>query len=218
MNKSATATKKRSTSIRRLLEVSAVLATGVVHLVFIELFQAKAWFIGLAILCWAIYIAIRVHNDDSALGYWGFRSVNLKKTSIASSTVAAIAVLAMIPISKGRLFFHWHMLPLLMLYPIWGVIQQFLVQAMVVNNLATISNRISFRWMVTILAAGLFGLVHIPDLKLMAATFCLGLAFTPVYLSWRNLWPLGVYHGWLGVLYYFWVLGRDPWVEVLNSL
>lgn len=201
-----------------MLEVSAVIATGILHLVFIEVFQANAWFIALAIVCWTIYIAFRIHRDDSALSSWGFRSINLRKTLITSSIVVAIAIFAMIAISKGKLFFHWHMLPLLLLYPIWGLIQQFLVQAMVVNNLTMISDRRSFRWMVTILAAVLFGLVHIPDLELMAATFCLGLAFTPIYLSWRNLWPLGIYHGWLGVLFYFWVLGRDPWLEVLGSL
>lgn len=210
--------QKRSTSVRTMLEVSAVITTGILHLVFIELLQAKAWFIALAILCWAIYIAIRVHRDHSALSSWGFRSINLRKTFIASSIVAAVAILAMIPISKGGVFFHWHMLPLMLLYPIWGVIQQFLVQAMVVNNLTMISDRRGFRWMVIILAAVLFGLVHIPDLELMAATFSLGLAFTPIYLSWRNLWALGLYHGWLGVLFYFWVLGRDPWLEVMGSL
>jgi hypothetical protein len=207
----------RST-LRPVLEVSAVITTGILHLVFIEIFQAKALFIAIAITGWAIYITLRVRGNSSTLGSWGFRSINLRKTLVASSIVAAIAIIVMILMSKGGLFIHWHMLPLLLLYPIWGVIQQFLVQAMVVNNLSVVSNRISFRWVVTILAAVLFGLAHTPDVKLMAATFCLGLAFTPIYLSWRNLWPLGLYHGWLGVLFYFWVLERDPWREVLGSL
>ena len=210
--------RNHSSSLRTLIEVSAVIATGILHLVFIEVFQAKAWFIALAITCWVIYIVVRVRRDSSALDSWGFRSINLRKTLIASSLVAAFAILAMIAIAKGALFIHWHMLPLLLLYPIWGVIQQFLVQAMVVNNLSPISDRTGFRLTVIIVAAVLFGLVHIPDVKLMAATFGLGLAFTPIYLRWRNLWPLGVYHGWLGVFFYFWVLHRDPWLEVLGSL
>lgn len=218
MTEQPAALQERSITVRSVLEVSAVIGTGLLHLLFIEVFQLKAWFIALAVVSWAIYIAVRVRIDNSALRSWGFGSMNLRKASITSSIVAAIAVLAMIPISNGRLFFHWHILPLLFLYPIWGVIQQFLVQAMVVNNLAIISDRLSYRWMVTLVAAILFGFVHIPDLKLMMATFCIGLAFTPIYLRWRNLWPLGVYHGWLGVLYYFWVLERDPWLEVFGSL
>jgi CAAX prenyl protease-like protein len=218
IHKQTTSMQNHSSSLRTLLEISAVIATGILHLVFTEVFQAPAWFIGLAVASWAIYIVVRVRRDGSALSSWGFRSINLRKTVIATSVVAAVAIFAMIRISNGALFVHWHMLPLLLLYPIWGVIQQFLVQAMVVDNLSLISRRTSFRWMVIILAATLFGLVHIPDVKLMAATFCLGMAFTPIYLRWRNLWPLGIYHGWLGVIFYFWVLHRDPWLEVLGSL
>lgn len=118
-----------------MLDVSTVIATGILHLVFIEVFHAKAWFIVLAIAGWAIYVAVRVHSESSTLGFWGFRSINLRNTLIASSTVATIAIFAMIPISRRALFIHWHMLPLLLLYPIWGLTQQFLVQAMVVNNL-----------------------------------------------------------------------------------
>lgn len=53
--------------------------------------------------------------------------------------------------------------------------------------------------------------MHLPSWKLAAGTFGLGLAYTPLYLHHRNLWPLGLYHGWLGVFYYFWVLERNPW-------
>ena len=51
---------------------------------------------------------------------------------------------------------------------------------------------------------------------LVLATALLGLVFTPIYLRWRNLWPLGLYHGWLGALCYFWVIGRDPLLEILG--
>jgi hypothetical protein len=50
----------------------------------------------------------------------------------------------------------------------------------------------------------------------MLATFGLGLVYIPLYLRYRNLWPLGFYHGWLGTLFYLWVLGRDPWVETFG--
>jgi membrane protease YdiL (CAAX protease family) len=62
----------------------------------------------------------------------------------------------------------------------------------------------------------LFGLAHWPDGVLMATTFLLGVVFIPMYLRWRNLWPLGVYHGWLGALMYFWILQRDPVAEILH--
>ena len=45
------------------------------------------------------------------------------------------------------------------------------------------------------------------------ATFVLELLIVPLYLWQRNLWPLGVLHGWLGGLFYLWVENRDLWVE-----
>ena len=125
--------------------------------------------------------------------------------------------MAVIAWSRGSLLFHWHMLVLLLLYPIWGVIQQFLVQALVAGNLSKASGFSSSPWFVTVVCAVLFAVVHLPDLTLAIGTFFLGLAFTPIYLKWRNLWPLGLYHGWLGVFVYFWVLHRDPWLEVFGS-
>ena len=48
---------------------------------------------------------------------------------------------------------------------------------------------------------------------LVVATFLLELAIVPLFLLYRNLWPLGLLHGWLGGLFYLWVEGRDLWVE-----
>jgi len=181
--------------------------------------NAKAVFIAVALIGWSGYIAVRVRNDRRLLEVWGFRCDNIRSTFIISGLATTIGILAMalIVLSHGSLSFHWHMLPLLLLYPIWGVIQQFLVQALVAGNLSRSSGLIGSAWFVTSVSAGLFALVHLPDLKLAIGTFCLGLAFTPIYLRWRNLWPLGIYHGWLGVFAYFWVLHRDPWLEVFGS-
>ena len=51
---------------------------------------------------------------------------------------------------------------------------------------------------------------------LVVATFVLELVIVPLYLWQRNLWPLGVLHGWLGGLFYLWVENRDLWVERLG--
>jgi len=206
-------------STRSLVETGSVIVTGILHLIFVGVLNAKAVFIAVALIGWSGYIAVRVRNDRRLLEVWGFRCANIRSTFIISSFATAIGILAMavIALTQKSLSFHWHMLPLLLLYPIWGVIQQFLVQALVAGNLSRSSGMIGSASFVTIVSAALFALVHMPDLKLAIGTFCLGLAFTPIYLRWRNLWPLGIYHGWLGVLAYFWVLHRDPWLEVFGS-
>jgi len=66
--------------------------------------------------------------------------------------------------------------------------------------------------------AVLFSLVHIPDWRLMIGTLGMGLLFVPLYLRYGNLWPLGFYHGWLGSIFYLWVLGQDPWKQILLQI
>lgn len=207
-------------STRSLLETASVIITGILHVVFVEALNAKTVFIASALIAWTGYIALRVRKDTQLLRLWGFRRDNIRITFIVSSFISAIGmlVMAVIAMSRGSLAVHWHMLVLLLLYPIWGVIQQFLVQALVGGNLSKSSSFLGSPWFVTAVCAVLFGLVHLPDLTLAIGTFFLGLAFTPIYLKWRNLWPLGLYHGWLGVFVYFWVLNRDPWIEVFGRL
>jgi uncharacterized protein len=157
-----------------------------------------------------------VRRDRSIMARWGFRAEGFTQTLAATSAVALLGAVAMTAIgaARGQLALHWHMLPLALLYPIWGIVQQFMIQGLVVANLA---GAVRSRAAITLIAAMLFGLVHFPDLELSAATFLLGLAFSAIYLRWQNLWPLGLYHGWLGVLMYFLVLGKDPWVDIFSA-
>ena len=200
---------------RPLFESLAVFATGVLHLLFRELIGFPIIIVVLACIGFTGYVASLVRRDRSIVARWGFRLEGFSETLAASSVVALLGVVAMAAIgaARGRLALHWHMLPLALLYPIWGLVQQFMIQGLVVANLA---GAVRSRAVITLIAAALFGLVHLPDLELSAATFLLGLAFSAIYLRWQNLWPLGLYHGWLGVLLYFLVLGRDPWVDIFR--
>jgi hypothetical protein len=38
-----------------------------------------------------------------------------------------------------------------------------------------------------------------------------------VYFRTRNLWALGIFHGWFATGLYFFVLGRDPWTVVVSG-
>ena len=61
-----------------------------------------------------------------------------------------------------------------------------------------------------------FALVHVPVWPLVVATFALGLVTTQVYLRVGNLWVPGVFHGWFATLFYFLVLGEDPWAPLVQ--
>ena len=64
-------------------------------------------------------------------------------------------------------------------------------------------------------ASVLFGLAHIYDWRLVAGTIGLELVVILLYWRYRNLWPLGVLHGWMGALFYLWVLNVDMWDQAV---
>jgi CAAX prenyl protease-like protein len=199
------------------MEVAAVILTWALHPVFVEHLHMRLAFIGVTLLGWTIYVVERIRRDRSILRQWGFTRAGLLESFRASTAFVLLAggIMALIAARNGALRLHPNMLPLVVLYPAWGLAQQFLVQGLLVRALAAESRSILSSTSVTVLAALLFAVVHLPDLTLMAGTFLLGLVFTPIYLRWRNLWPLGLFHGWLGVLCYFWVLQRDPWIDLI---
>lgn len=198
-------------------EILAVALTGAGRFLFMLWLDWKAFYIIAAILGWSVYIYFRVKNTSGLWEKWGFSTKNLSSAfcTCLGFTFVAIIAMAVVGYSKGFLSFSWNMLPLLLLYPIWGFIQQFLMQALVSGNLETLGWS---KWAIIPFSGLLFGMVHLPFPVLSAATFLMGMAFTWIYLKWKNLWPLGLFHGWLGVILYFWVLGRDPWAEVFSIM
>jgi len=118
----------------------------------------------------------------------------------------------------GTLNLTWHILPILVLYPVWGIIQQFLVIGLVAGNLQDLT---SIRWSNTtiiFLTALLFGLIHYPYGWLMAGTFLLALFYGFIYLRARNIYVMGLFHGWLGAVFFYTLVGRDPFAEVLGKI
>jgi hypothetical protein len=202
-------------SARSRWEVVAVLGTGTLHLVFEEVLNQKAGFLAFAGVGWTVYAVTAVRKDPRILGEWGFSSRGLRESSRAATIVFGIAAagIAAVAFVRNTFLLTPHLFPILLLYPVWGLVQQFLIQAMVARNIAMLFAR---PHPVVPVAAVLFAAVHWPDPVLMGATFLLGLAFTPIYLRHRNLWPLGILHGWLGAFVYYWILGRDSWLELLG--
>ncbi len=62
---------------------------------------------------------------------------------------------------QGTLHFPLHTLRLFLLYPVWGVIQQFLALGIVVTNLERIEGLRERKAVIVLLGAALFGLVHV---------------------------------------------------------
>lgn len=165
---------------------------------------------------WLTYVALRVRTPGVLAG-WGLQREGLRPAARAATiacVVGAVATAAL-GLARGTFVVDRNLLPLLLLYPLWGWIQQLLTLGLVVGNLERLG--VARPWLVAIAGLG-FAAVHLPDWPLCGATLLLGIVCCALFLRFRNLWPLGVLHGWLGACFYRWVLARDPWAELLAAL
>jgi hypothetical protein len=193
-----------------------VAATAALNFAFMEAGpRSSPAFIAGTCVFWVLFVIVRVSRDKRILRTWGFRADNLWEAALIPAAVFALGVAGCGAYGfwYGTLHFPGHALVLLLLYPVWGVIQQFLVLGVVVGNLERLRILRARKPLLILIGAILFGLVHAYDPRLVPVTFLLELLIIPLYFKDRNLWPLGVLHGWLGVFVYLWVLNRDLWIE-----
>ena len=126
------------TTRRAIYEVGAVVATALLHPVFVDVLHQRAVFIALALVGWASYLGLRVWREQDALRELGLRREGLAPAFVATSVFGAAVLITMGVIAHARhaLVFRWQMLPLLALYPVWGMVKQLLVQGI----FGTVSN------------------------------------------------------------------------------
>jgi len=156
---------------------------------------------------WAIYLAARLRRDPGALRRWGLRADNVWPAARETAAVALPLAAAMTAFgfARGHLPPPQGFWPILVLYPAWGLAQNFLLNAMLARNLRTVLPE----RLVVALGAVLFSLSHAPDLEVMALTLLVAPLWLVLYRRHPNLWVLGVAHGVLGTLAFFAVLGRN---------
>lgn len=152
--------------------------------------------------------------------YWGFRTDNFKSVLKKVLPFGITVVLIYIPIGIFRHSINvtWHIIPILVLYPIWGIIQQFLLIALTAGNLQDRKGNTWSNTLIILLAAVLFAIVHYPFIWLIPGTFVLALFYGWVYLKERNIFVLGIFHGWLGGIFFYTIMNRDPFLETFGKL
>jgi hypothetical protein len=192
----------------------AAVTTAVLSFTPVADMEGSVFIIG-ACLFWAAFVLVRAWQDRDVFRRWGFRADNLLRASVMPAVVFALgaAGLAAYAWHEDRLRFPPHQLLLFLVYPVWGFFQQMLMLGIFTQALEEVDALRRRPALLVLIVALVFGLIHAQNLKLVVATFVLELLIVPLYLRHRNLWPLGVLHGWLGGLFYLWVLNRDLWVE-----
>jgi len=198
---------------RAVLEIAAVIATGGIYLVFENILHLKLEFLVVCLVGWGTYAALRMARDPAARRDWGLRLDTLAPSAMACGIfyfVVAGAILG------WRVWKGWIPIPpstalLFVVYPVWGLCQQFVVQALIAGNLDRLG---APRAAIIPIAAILFGLAHAPDVPLMALCAGAGLVWTSIFLRFPNLLPISLTHAWLGSLAYLMILERNPWAEM----
>lgn len=203
----------------RRYEIAAVVLTGLGKFVFMDWLQWKLPFIIVAIAAWTSYVITRKKQAPEILKYWGFRTDNARDVVriVLPLGLIAVAVFFGLGIYLDTIHIMWHIIPVLILYPVWGTIQQFLVIALVAGNLKDMQQYRFSNVLIVFVTALLFGLLHYPFYWLMLATFVLALVYGSIYLKVRNVYVPGLFHGWLGALFFYTVTGRDPFFEVFGK-
>lgn len=197
-----------------------VILTGLGKILFVDVLDVKFIFIIAAIAFWVIYFLRRVSKNKELIKYWGLSFSSAKETFRIVTIVGLIVLggFVMYGLFMGTYRFHWHLLVILLVYPIWGLVQQFLMMSLFAGNLKDYESKHFNKALIVVLTSILFSLVHYPSFHLIIATFIMALFYTIVFLRERNIIPLGIFHVVLGGVFYFLVLNRDPWGEFIDLL
>ena len=178
----------------------------------------RAFYIAGICLFWIAYIFYRVSVNNNILSFWGFKREFFKQTmlSLLPFVILSITVSILYGHFNNGLFITWHIIPIFILYPLWGIIQQYLMLGIISNSLLSIFEVKLNRYITIFLVSFLFGLIHYPSFFLMIFTFIMELVFITVYFRWRNLWAIGIAHGWIASFLLYFVLERDLWTELFK--
>jgi uncharacterized protein len=204
---------------RRVFESIAVLLTAFGKFLFMDILQWRLPFILVTLTAWSAYAYMRQKSKPAIAKYWGFRTDNFLRVlrRLAPFAMVAIAACVFVGHVRSTLNITWHIIPLLFIYPLWGTTQQYLCVCLVAGNLNDMTSPPKKHITIAI-TSGLFAFMHYPDRWLMAGTFVLALLYCLIYLRERNLFALGLFHGWLGAIFYYTVVGRDPFMETFGKL
>jgi uncharacterized protein len=205
----------RHAMTRPRFELLAVLLTGLAHFTLGGWLGMHLVFIVGACLFWVGFVVVSARADAAALAEWGFSSGGFRRSLkiLIPALILATVCFVGIGLWRGDLLLHRHIVLIGLLYPAWGLVQQFLVVALVANNLRKHTRIPESR--LILMTAVLFAAAHAPSPSLVVAAFCLASITTTVYFRTRNLWALGLFHGWFATGLYFFALGRNPWQEVV---
>ncbi|MCA9491154.1 MAG: CPBP family intramembrane metalloprotease [Myxococcales bacterium] len=171
-----TVQRVRRTVPREVRELLAVLLTATLHLSWPMTGLSRGLLVVPLIAWWAGHVWITARNDPSAMAGWGLRREGIREAGLACAALIAVAAPVMVVTGLLR---GAHPSPLMLVavaaYPVWGLVQQLLVQGVVTRGISLLPGRWGHPVVAVLVSSAAFSLAHWPDPTLMVATFGLGL-------------------------------------------
>lgn len=203
----------------RYVELLAVILLGASHVVIEVAFSLRATRIfNAAVLsvCF-VYLVWRVWTTEGLLYRWGFRADNfwIAFRSHLPFFSGATAILFLWGGIRGSISLPPPFWIAALLYPLFGVAQQFVLQNLLMANLRSF---VSQQSLCAFLSAFLFALSHLPRWKLAAVAFVAGFFLVLAYQRRPNLWAVGIIHGLLASLAFYLVLDETPGARALQLI
>lgn len=192
-----------------MIDVAVVGGMALVYLALEALDVPKRWSFAAVGLALGIYALLLARRRTHSLYDLGFRKDNLGAglIPVAVCTIVAGAGLVVWAVVRGNAVWGREVLILLVLYPIWAVVQQLGFQGLLHRGLMVL---LPVPALQVLGAAAAFACVHAGNPTLLALTFLAGVMWSLLYRRWPNLWLLAGSHTILAALAYPLVLGDVP--------
>ena len=180
---------KNTSFLKSCLELSALLATACGRFLFKDVLVLKLIYMLTATLVWFCYFLYTYRTDKKRFKSWGISFQNFNSTFKELFPFLLFFILLFVLLGYGLNIttLSWRILPALLIYPFWGMLQQIMIIGLFTFLLKqffpTISNTL-----IILLTAVTFSLVHYPSTILMPGTLVMALVYTYLYLS-IPAWP-----------------------------
>ena len=200
-------------------ELAGILATAALKFIIMEWLNMVAFYVAGICFFWIGYIIYRYVHDGSVLAKWGFRKEGFSQTLVFLIPFIILCILSSLilgDVNSSVTILNWRVIPVLFMYPLWGLFQQYIMLVLIAGNLTELEKIDLKKYQVIIITSLLFSFIHYPSFFLMVFTFFMEVIFLLAWFRWKNLLALGLTHGVIATFLLFYILERDLWLELFE--
>jgi len=200
-------------------ELAGIIATAALKFIMMEWLNMVAFYVAGICFFWIGYIIYRYIHDKTILVKWGFRKEGFGQTFLFLIPFIILTIISSVilgDVNTSVKILNWRIIPVLFLYPLWGLFQQYIMLVLITDNLVELDKIELNKYQAILITSLLFSLVHYPSYFLMIFTFCMEVIFLLAWFRWKNLLALGLTHGIIATFLLFYILERDIWLELFE--